>query len=274
MWANHDGAIFLNVGSSTVTISNYDFTLAPPITWDGTGAVIFNDCTFPQTAAFLGNALASPCNINGTINTTPGSTLTTTCNYCTYNQGVFFAGSGTWANDHCLGTNLNQQWGGASAATITNTWCYVPGLGVAPPTSGTIHIEAIQFNANSPATMTWQSCLVNVAAEGQPNVGSGQSNYGWTAIVTSPVGTGVVLYQNCIFIGLTEMNASTVGNNHIPYFITYGQVTPVTITNCILESGVFGYTSNGDGGANRPVDGGGNRTFTNAALTSASSGWN
>jgi hypothetical protein len=34
-----------------------------------------------------------------------------------------------------------------------------------------------------------------------------------------------------------------------------------------MEAGIYGYTKNQQGTATRPADGGGNRSFANAALT-------
>src|ERR1019366_6306663 len=104
VWANHDGCIYLNIGSSSVTISNYDFTLCGPVTINGTGTVTFQNCAFPTSTAFLGSSVGAPYDINGSGQNT---TLAVICNQCTFDTSVFFSpsSSGSWTNTYCTFSN-------------------------------------------------------------------------------------------------------------------------------------------------------------------------
>ena len=266
--ANHDGAIYLDVGSSTVTIANYDFTTCPAITINGTGSAIFNDCVMPDVGAFLGNSITAPTDINGNTNIT-SSTLTIDCNYCLFNIGTFFVGSGSWNNSHCRFSNQIQQIGGCTNGNLSFDFCWISGGGCAPPNGA--HVEYIQFNSvlGLAFSVTNTLCTLSDGAATAPPYGVG----GWTALwsTTSTAGNqGSMTFQNSIFIGVTEVDNNPANPNKIGGTVHYGQGQVVVVTNCILENATGapgGYTSNGNSGASRPTVSG-DRTFGNAALNS------
>ena len=265
VWANNDGAIHVNAGSSALVISNYDFTLAPIITLDGSNSITFNDCKFQtSTSAFQGTNLAAPCDINGNIWAGPGGTLSIICNYCLFDQTRYYKGTGNWTNNYCKFSNQIQQLAGNSSGNHTFDHCYIPGIGCNPPASS--HVEALQFAGGASDTLTVTNCMIDVHANGQASLGTTSPNYGWTAIWSTGTCSGTWVIQNNIMIGVTEVNANPSNPNRIPFSIQYADaLASFTLSNNVFEMAVFGYTTNANSGATRPTVSG-NRTFANVAL--------
>lgn len=275
-----DTLIFLDVGSGTKTVSNYDFSTFPRICIGGTGTCNFVDCIFPPNVIPTSNAgLTCPTDINGNVNSSTG-TLTVNVSYSLLDTTKFYLGSGTLSFDHARLKNQPQNLGdvalnGLGAATLSIDRCYITGGGINAASGG--HIELTQFGRNITAfPVSFFNCtntIVDISKDGQTTT----SNLAfWTAIwsVTDCLAT----YSNCIFIGATQVNAnpnvpsSRLAGNPWHY---YGQGSPIgSITNTVFDTGIP-ISRNADGGANRPTDGGGNRSYAaNTAITSASPGWN
>lgn len=269
--ANVAGAVYLDVGSGGVTISNYDFGDAVVFV-NGTGSATFNDCSW-DTDANAG--VNSPKDINGNFTFT-GSTLVVTANYCGFDKATTFIGCGTIAHSHCRFRNQVQIIGSTAfnatgAAHLTYDWCYITGGGCDPAPAA--HVELIQSAPNAAAPTCTFACtntLVNFI-DGQasvPNWGSA-----WTGVWS--VGKVITLLEGNVFIGIEAVNDNPINPDVINCILAYGTATGMnaTLTNNAMEIGRFGYTLNQNATSNRPVDGGGNRTFaTNAALTAANFG--
>jgi hypothetical protein len=262
MWSNAS-SLYIDVTTTNVSVENYDFTGAPLIVVNGsTGSLTLTDCKMPA----LG--INSPRNINH--NPQASSTMTLTCSYCLFDVSVFYVDYGTQVFSYCTFSNQIQELGGASnTASVTIDNCYIPGGGCNPPANS--HVEYIQYNANSPGVYTFSNNMCKLNGGGQASLSPTTPNYGWTGVNTAPVGTGTVAISNSIFIGLDEVNANPLNPGRIAYVYQYGQLTPSSITNCVMQIGNLGYSSNGDSGANRPTVSG-NRTYTNAALNAGDFG--
>jgi len=264
----NDGALFIDAGTTTINIANYAFTAAPQLHLYGSTsspcAVNFTDCIVPADGVTL------PTDINGGINLTTGI-LASTFSYCDLNLSTFYQGTGDLSWKHCRFRNQVQGLGDSGLPSTTGVAnllyedCYITGGGCNPPHLSHVELTLMQ---RPNGFFTVRRCLINVSVDGQtltPAWGSG-----WTAFFN--VGNLPVEFIDCIMIGAPAVNANPANPNVIGALISYGTGANVTITNCVMEPGFFGYTHNGSGTANRPIDGGGNRSFANVALTAADFG--
>lgn len=265
------GYLYFPVGTTTVTISNYDFSTSPSIHMSGSspGNLIFLDCIMPKSNGSVGvpvyNSAGNPDFATGTV--------LLTLRRCLLDTTVYSVNSGPILLDHCRVTNQIQgigqvQVGGTGAATVTITDSYITGGGINAAVGA--HIELMQF-ARDPsifASCFWNltRTVVDISKDGQATTANPAL---WTAVwsVTDCHST----YTDSIMIGAAQMIANPNGN-HMganPWHY-YGQGSPSgSITNCVFDTAI-GICRNADGGAARPSDGGGNRSFaTNAAITSA-----
>ena len=262
-WSNY-GDLFFDIGANNYTVSNYDFTNAPYILVNGTGTITFVDCVFRDVLTNgNGTSISAPTDINRNINTTPGSTLVLNFNYCSLRNTAWYGGSGTFNFTYSRFDYMISTLGDTSTASASYNNCYMPGIGTNPAAGA--HVEACQFNSNSPATLVVNNCMIDCAAQGQATLGTKAPNYGWTA-VWALVGTGAVTISNNIFIGITEVVANPSNPGRIAYDVTFNSATGVgnTLTNNVLQLANFGYVT-GKTGATIS----GNRTFGNVALTAA-----
>lgn len=258
----NSGRLFWNIGASSKSVANYDFTGCPGVDVDGTGTATFTDCKFATTAN-----LAMPRDTNGTINYDTG-TLTVICNYCVFNLATWFMGSGTTTFSYCRFTQQVQGLGdvgfnGLGTAILTYDHCHITGGGINPAASA--HVELTQMS-RSGTSFTCTNTFVDISTEGQTTTASWGS--GWTG-VWAPVGDFPSTFTNCIMIGAIAVNANAANPNVVSCLVAYGTGSTPTLTNCVMEVGVNGYTKNQSGTGTRPADGGGNRSYANAALTVA-----
>lgn len=265
------GALYLNVGSGTVTVADYDFADGPPVHVGGTGAAIFNDCTSNGDAS---KGVSGPKDINGSFDF-DGSTLTITLNYCLLDKSITYLGSGTMVHNFCRVKNQVQVTGGtAYDATGASRWeyndCFISGGGIAPATNA--HVELLQSMPNLSAPTCYlivRRTIINFV-DGQVN--TLPWNSAWTGVFA--VGKVIVEFIDSIFLGITEVNLNSLNPNVINCLLAYGTATGTgaRITNCIMQAGRYGYTLNQNATSNRVVDGGGNRTDQNVPLTAADFG--
>lgn len=251
---NDNGALWLNIGSSTVTVTNYNFLNCPRIQVRGTGTVNFVDCTLANVenpdAGFR-----APININGGPT---GENITVNFTYCDMNITTFYSDTGTWTWDHCRFRNQKQMIWGSAGAEMLCVDCYVTGGGCNPPTNS--HVELIQYNASvaSGLKFKWLRVMCNFT-DGQATISPWGS--GWTAVFTSPLG-GMIELADSIITGVIAMNANPLfPTGMVAYGVTYN-FGNLLISNCVLDIAQYGYTS----GNGTPLTQSGNRTFANVAL--------
>ena len=261
---NDNGATWVDIGSATVTISNYRFISCPRIQYRGTGTINFVDCDFDFTDT---GAISGPRDVNGTPT---GQTIAANFSYCRFNVTTTWHDTGTANFDHCRWSNQVQIiWGGNATILVQDS--YITGGGCNPPAGS--HVELIQYNSTT-GTFTVQRCMFNFI-DGQASLGvPGGGNYGWTGVFTCP-STGTMDLEDCIFEGITEIDDNPSNPDRIGGTIWYNAGATIAINNCVLESAQGapgGYTGHAGGGP-ATVTNSGNRTFaTNTALVTADFG--
>lgn len=263
------GALYLDVGDGTVTVSLYDFTGAPPIHLHGAvpgpGHANFVDCVMPE-AGFINST-----DINGTINSTTG-TLVAVCSYCLLDRATFYLGSGSLKWSYCRFKNHVQGYGdatfmGAAACVLTYDHCYGTGGGCKPPHLA--HVELSQMVLSAPGSaFNIIDSYFDPSEDGQTTTPSWGS--GWTAFWS--IGAMPIAITNSILIGAPAIDANPINPNVVACVLAYGIGSTPVLTNCVLEPGIYGYTINGNGAPNRPTDGGGNRSLANVPITRADFG--
>lgn len=268
----NNGDVYWNVGTATKAISRYDFTGLSHININGTtGSASLTDCTYGPTTS-----LAFPVDTNGNVDYDTG-TVTVVCTNCTFTTATFFMGSGTCTHSYCRFTGQLQGlgdvgFGGLGQAVLTYDHCYITGGGVAVPVP-LAHVELTQFSRGgtpSGCQFNVTNCLIDISRDGQTTTVPWGS--AWTGVwyIHANIPT---IFTNCIMIGAPAVNANPANPDVVNCVVAYvNSSVAITITNCVMEIGRYGYTFNQDAGATRPIDGGGNRSFANAALTVASFG--
>lgn len=262
---NDNGCLNVNCGSSTVTVDNYNFLQSPRIQAYGTGKIIFTDCGFNDVDSALNGGFSSPRDPNGSPT---GQNFQAEFWYCNWNIGGSYCDTGSHKHYFNRWSNQVQQIWGSTNGSVLIEDSYCTGGGCNPPAGS--HVELIQFNSLTPQTFTTRRCIYNFI-DGQASLGvPGGGNYGWTGVFTTP-GTGDVLLEDCIIIGLTEIDSNPANPARMGCTVQYGTNPPgtVTLTNCVLQQATFGYTLNGTaapGNTYRPAVSN-NRTYANVALT-------
>jgi hypothetical protein len=123
--------------------------------------------------------------------------------------------------------------------------------------------------AQTTSVCTVSNNMVDISQDGQ--VGAVNWNSTWTGVWFNT--SHAMTFSNNVIIGLAKVNASPVNPNVVNNIYAYSQTgSSCTLTNNVMEIGVNGYTVNQNAGAYRPTDGGGNRSYTNTAITT-STGW-
>lgn len=263
------GQLIQTIGSSTVNVANYDFAGADVRVF-GPGTANYTDCS----STGYGKGIVASCDANGSIIST-GNTQIVNLNYCDFNGSNTWLGSGYLNHNYCRVRNQKQfisssSFSATGAPHMTFDWCYITGGGVEPATSS--HVELSQSNpadAAGAGTFSVTNCLV-ILSDGQATAAPWGS--AWTGIWSVGKQASVTI-ANSIHIGIAAVNANPlqpypVVNCTLAYLV---DTADITLTNSVWEAGRYGYTLN-QNGANRPTDGGGNRTFANAALTAADFG--
>jgi hypothetical protein len=196
-------------------------------------------------------------------------------NYCLLRSAYVFQGSGTMSINRCRVTGFPQQmfavaYNGLGYSSMTIDSCYITGGGTKPDLNAHIELLILQRNpAQTTSVCTVSNNMVDISQDGQ--VGAVNWNSAWTGVWYNTSHT--MTLSNNIIIGLAKVNASPVNPNVVNNVYAYSQTSPsCTLTNNVMEIGVNGYTANQDGGAYRPTDGGGNRSYANTAITT-STGW-
>lgn len=247
----------------------------PGIDIDGAGAFTINDVAFGTGSTAQDIGVRWPCDVNGNVDNATGQ-LTGNCNYCDWNRTIPLVGSGGMVH---LGSRFRNQvqvvWGppnGGQTHVVING-CYVTGGGVSPPPGS--HVELIQMVNSETATPSYFqliNSLVDSSQDGQTHVPLLTPNFGWTGQFSLGQVRGD--FRHSAIIGAAAVNANPQNPNRIGDCVAYGTVSKdyITLTDMVLEAGVFGYTVNENGAPNRPVDGGGNRNTANVALTAADFG--
>jgi hypothetical protein len=269
-----NGFLYINVTTSNVTINNYDFRGCPSIALNGTsGSVTFVDCVFDLGVAAnqYASPIAAPANASGTIDYNAG-TLTVTFSYCLLDKATFFQGSGTTTFSYC---RIRNQYQGLSAvgynglgySSMTYDSCYITGGGVKPTYDAHVELLVIQRNAAMTTSVcSVTNCMVDISQDGQ--IGATNWNSAWTGVWFNTA--AAMTFSNNIIIGLSRVNACPINPNVVNNVYAYSQTgSSCTLTNNVMEAGSNGYTVNQNAGAARPTDGGGNRSYANAALTVA-----
>lgn len=268
------GKLVWTIGSSTKTVADYDF--GPVAVWVfGTGSAIFNDCRWQGAASpDPQGAVVSNCDVNGNLQSSSDSTLTTTLNYCLLNASHTWLGAGTLNHNYCRYMNQKHYIGSSSfsatgAPHLSYDHCYITGGGVAPAsTPDPEHVELIQSNPAVQGTFSCTNCVFN-PIDGQATAAPWGS--AWTGVWSVGKHSSVT-FSNNIHIGIANVNQNTGNPNVISCILAYLVDTAnITLTNNVMEAGYNGYTLN-QNGSNKPVDGGGNRSFANTALTVANFG--
>lgn len=267
-WANHDGAIVIDIGSSTVTISNYDFTLCTgAITAKGTGTLILNDCVLPKAKTFLNASIAFPYDVNGNPQ---NQLITVQGNYCLFDLSTFYGDTGTILWSHCRFKNQTQGIGDTGGVNLKYDWCWISGGGCNPPPNS--HVEFTRFGTTiANPDFQFNNSIVTLS-DGQASLGPiGPPSYGYTGIWSLGGGlASTASSANSVFIGLAAVNANPNQLNVLGEVFGYTDGSVTTITNCAIQRGSTGYTTNlnaSTGGTLVCIDGGGNRNTSNQALT-------
>lgn len=260
---NDNGALWLDIGAGTKTITNYNFKNCPRIQVSGTGTVNFVDCTFDNVANPQAGFRA-PMNINGSPT---GDLITVNFTYCDWNITTSYSDSGTWIWDHCRFRNQIQFIWGSAGAEMLCVDCYVTGGGANPPPGPNTHVELIQYNASAASGLKfkWLRVMCNFI-DGQATLSPWGS--GWTAVFTSPNG-GMIQLVDSIIIGVIAMDANPQFPTGMVAFIVTHNLGNCVITNCILDIAQYGYSS---GPAGYPLTQSGNRTYNNVALAQGNFG--
>jgi hypothetical protein len=260
----NDGALFWNLGAANGSLDRYDFAGAPNLhaTSNGNGetavTAAITDCAFGP------NGLQTPVDINGGYNLSSGA-IAVNVRHCLFDEGGFYHGSGSLAFSYCRFKNQKQGLGDSGynspgAAHLSYDWCYITGGGIRPAPGA--HVELTQIK-RAVGSFTVSNCLVDISKDGQ--ISTLPWGSGWTGFFT--LGLLPAKFENCIFIGARAVDANRANRNVVACIIEYQDLADVTITNCVFEPGIFGYTHNGNGTATRPKDGGGNRSFDNKRIT-------
>jgi hypothetical protein len=262
------GQLYWNVGASTKILEKYDFTGAPQLHINGTGTANVRDCLFTKTASG-DSGMACPIDANASLTFTT-TTLVVSMDHCTFDKAEFYQGAGTLTFSYCRFKNQpgglgNSGFGAPGIAVMTYDHCYITGGGIAPPAAA--HVELTQMARSAPGTsFTCTNTLIDISKDGQTTTASWGS--GWTG-VWAVVGDYPSTFTNCIMIGAPAVNANPANPNVVSCLVAYNTGSKPTLTNCVMEAGIYGYTKNQQGTATRPADGGGNRSFANAALTAS-----
>jgi hypothetical protein len=268
--------LYWDIGSSTKTLEKYDFSGAPPLFINGTGTANVNDNLFwtaDDTVLATMSGLVMNFDGNGNISTAT-TTLTVNMNYCTFDKATCYQGAGTWTFSYCRIKNqvrgfANSAFGGTGIAVFNYDHCYITGCGV-HPTDASNHIEISQMGRSaSGSSFSCTNTFVDISQDGQTTAAAWGS--GWTA-VWAVVGDYPSTFTNCIMIGAIAVNAQVANPNVVSCIIGYNTGSTPTLTNCVMEQGVNGYTLNQNSTGTRPTDGGGNRSYANVAITSGQFG--
>jgi hypothetical protein len=272
IWSNVATVLWISTGAANTSISNYDFTRGSNglnIAIQSTGGIV----TF--TNVNFGNiGITWPTDVNGNIDSTTNTGIIVRFIDCTFDVSTWFMGGGncTFTRPRFKGQTQNLgdvAFGGTSIAVLKLDGGYVTGGGNNPGAGA--HMELILFENRAGVAgcqFIVTNTLTDLSKEGAVIVmpwGAGWTDvYGGTDVLTD--------FSNNITIGLAAVNNNPNNPNQLPYVITYDTGTVVNLTNNVWEAGFAGFTHNGNGTATRPVDGGGNRTIANVAMTSAAFG--
>jgi hypothetical protein len=278
VWNNY-GELWIDVGTTTKTISNYDFSNAPPISFNGTGAgnVTFTNCRFAGTPTGIYGSVYFPADLNQNVSYSDLTPMTAIFNNCTFSVATFFMGSGYISFNNCRFTLQTQGLGdagfsGAGVASITYNQCFITGGGIAPAASAHVEYTAIQRGPVTGNLLTVSNCFIDVSREGQTTTASWGSSWtgGWYP------GDTVTNLTNNIMIGSVAVNANVTNPNVFNCWLAYAgpRTTAVTMTNNCMEIGSLGYCKTQSVDPYRPTDGGGNRSYANVAVSSGGAGWN
>lgn len=255
---NDNGALWLNIGSSTVTVSSYNFLNCPRIQYRGTGTLNWVDCAFDNVAN-PDAGVRGPLDINGSPT---GENITVNFINPLFNITTIYADSGSWTATNPRYSNQKQMIWGSAGATMLNINPYITGGGCDPPSGA--HVELIQYNAAPGKTFRIEGGMINFT-DGQATMSPWGS--GWTAVFTSPLG-GMIELVDCIITGVIAMNANPLfPTGMVAYGVTYNYGN-LLISNCVLDIAQYGYTS----GNGTPLTQSGNRTFANVALVAGDFG--
>jgi hypothetical protein len=281
VWNNYS-ELWINVGTTTKTVSNYDFSNAPMISFNGTGAgnITFTNCKFAGTPVGNGNVYF-PADINKNTSYSDLTPMTVTFNNCTFSVAKFFAGCGYTTFNSCRFTGQLQNLGdvgynGTGLASLTYNQCYITGGGVQPPGAAS-HVELSQFVRNvAGCSLVITGNVIDISKDGQTTNASWGSS--WTGVFSCNANGGsngpTVTMTDNIFMGFAAVDANPANPNVTNCILAYGNGMTATLTNNVMEIARFGYVRNLDGApVYEAADGGGNRSYANAALTTASSGW-
>ena len=275
---NGYGRLTWTIGSATKTVSDYDFGLIPVDVF-GTGTANFNDCRWSAGSdPDQHGAITVNTNAGGDGQYTTDTTLTVNANYCLFDGSNTYLFAGTFNINYCRFKNHKHNLGATAfsataAPHMSFDHCYITGGGVAPspgtasPGDGE-HVELIQSNPAVQGTFSVTNTIFN-PIDGQATAAPWDS--AWTGIWSVGKHSSVA-FANNIHIGIAEVNANPINPDVINCVLAYLLDTDnITLTNNVWQAGRYGYTLN-QNGSNKPIDGGGNRTFANAALTLADFG--
>lgn len=268
------GQLLIDVANRRQVVAQYDFTGAPYINFMGEpGELILDDCLYATSAS-----PSWPRDINHNYLLQPGFKVV--FNRCTWDVVGSYQSSGSTEFNECKMTKQHQMFcdvgmepADPNCSTVYNR-CYIPGGGCKPAQYA--HVELVRHPAppggGANQKFIMNDCMQDVSADGQAD--AEPYGGGWTGIWS--IGDKQTEFNRCIMIGAPKVDASPTVPNSIVCVYAYGAVAEGhhsgTLTDCIMEPGVYGYCFNHSGTANRAVDGGGNRSLQNEKLTAVELG--
>jgi hypothetical protein len=265
------GDLCIDVGDGEVAIEGYSFDGAPNLNLGGgDGIITLTDCRYAG-----GCNPAWPRDINANIHFNGG--LTVIHNRCEWDVSTSYQGSGQTEFNGCKMTgqlqgfcdvgNLEDGQGGDTSTIYRN--CYIPGGGVAPAWLAHVELARVPAGAGGGGRRKFIlfETMVDISACGQANTQPWGS--AWTGVWS--IGDIETEFDSCIMIGAPAVNANPENPNTVGCVYAFSAVgegrQSGRFTNTVMEPGLYGYTFNHSGTANRAVDGGGNRSLQNEALS-------